>query len=294
MPRPSEYAHAGPKKQLKLLQGPAPLDTVKYAVGQPMGALSSWVMLALTHHFIVQFAAYRVDPESDDWFTDYAVLGDDIVIANKQVAEAYLKIMVGEVGVEINIFKSLTSLKALSLEFAKRYYLNGKECSALSFKELNESRRNISVWLEMGRKYGLSLATLLNLAGFPAKKSRFLSGDRTLRANPLGKRKWDIMWVSLFRDEFMNLLDFRSALIPKVERLQAAIFERMENWAQVLYSPEIMELYRPKEIFGTSWVSSVLRNITLVLRGPTGTPNYLSLSGQSKTGFGTGEKLVLE
>lgn len=27
---------------------------VSYAVGQPMGALSSWAMLALTHHFIVQ------------------------------------------------------------------------------------------------------------------------------------------------------------------------------------------------------------------------------------------------
>lgn len=29
----------------------------KYAVGQPMGALSSWAMLALTHHFLVQVAA---------------------------------------------------------------------------------------------------------------------------------------------------------------------------------------------------------------------------------------------
>lgn len=28
-----------------------------YAVGQPMGALSSWAMLALTHHFLVQVAA---------------------------------------------------------------------------------------------------------------------------------------------------------------------------------------------------------------------------------------------
>lgn len=31
--------------------------TVRYAVGQPMGALSSWAMLALIHHFIVQVAA---------------------------------------------------------------------------------------------------------------------------------------------------------------------------------------------------------------------------------------------
>lgn len=32
---------------------------VKYSVGQPMGALSSWAMLAFVHHFIVQAAAWR-------------------------------------------------------------------------------------------------------------------------------------------------------------------------------------------------------------------------------------------
>jgi hypothetical protein len=31
----------------------------RYAVGQPMGALSSWAMLAVTHHLIVQLA-YRI------------------------------------------------------------------------------------------------------------------------------------------------------------------------------------------------------------------------------------------
>lgn len=34
--------------------------SVFYAVGQPMGALSSWAMLALTHHLIVAWAARRV------------------------------------------------------------------------------------------------------------------------------------------------------------------------------------------------------------------------------------------
>jgi len=29
-------------------------QSLRYAVGQPMGALSSWAMLALTHHLIVQ------------------------------------------------------------------------------------------------------------------------------------------------------------------------------------------------------------------------------------------------
>jgi hypothetical protein len=34
--------------------------SVSYAVGQPMGAYSSWAMLALTHHAIVQWCAYQI------------------------------------------------------------------------------------------------------------------------------------------------------------------------------------------------------------------------------------------
>lgn len=34
-------------------------DNYRYEVGQPMGALSSWGMLALTHHLLVQVAARR-------------------------------------------------------------------------------------------------------------------------------------------------------------------------------------------------------------------------------------------
>jgi hypothetical protein len=32
---------------------------LRYSVGQPMGALSSWAMLAVTHHLLVQLAAQR-------------------------------------------------------------------------------------------------------------------------------------------------------------------------------------------------------------------------------------------
>jgi len=39
--------------------------TVSYAVGQPMGALSSWAMLAITHHLIVQ-VAYKLTRKRDD------------------------------------------------------------------------------------------------------------------------------------------------------------------------------------------------------------------------------------
>lgn len=89
---------------------------IKYAVGQPMGALSSWAMLAVTHHVIVQLAAFRSGWKG--WFPLYALLGDDIVILTKEVADQYLSIM-RFLGVPINTGKSIISDKGL-LEFAKR------------------------------------------------------------------------------------------------------------------------------------------------------------------------------
>lgn len=93
-------------------------DSYRYAVGQPMGAYSSWAMLALTHHIIVQVAAHRsgVIPRSE-WFRDYALLGDDIVIANDLVASNYKAIMT-DLGVEINMTKSHVGD---CCEFAKRW-----------------------------------------------------------------------------------------------------------------------------------------------------------------------------
>jgi len=87
----------------------------QYAVGQPMGAYSSWAMLALTHHVTVQVAALRAGVPN---FSSYAVLGDDIVIAQDAVAAEYVKIMEA-LGVPINLSKSLQSNRFA--EFAKRW-----------------------------------------------------------------------------------------------------------------------------------------------------------------------------
>lgn len=101
--------------------------TVKYAVGQPMGAYSSWAMLALVHHAIVQFAAKRANVVG--WFDLYAVLGDDVVIGSRAVALEYTKVM-EEIGVNIGFHKSIVS-KNRSLEFAKRFFYKGEEVTPL-------------------------------------------------------------------------------------------------------------------------------------------------------------------
>lgn len=86
---------------------------VRYAVGQPMGAYSSWGMLAVTHHVIVRYAALKCGIRG---FTSYAVLGDDIVILHDEVAKMYLSIM-QHLGVSINFNKSIVSSEFA--EFAK-------------------------------------------------------------------------------------------------------------------------------------------------------------------------------
>lgn len=105
-----------------------------------MGAYSSFPMLALTHHVIVQLAARRVGHSV--WFEQYALLGDDIVIADPKVGASYLSIMRDILGVEINLSKSLESEQGV-MEFAKRLFKGSVDFTPLSPKVLLLSTRNI-------------------------------------------------------------------------------------------------------------------------------------------------------
>lgn len=105
---------------------------IRYAVGQPMGALSSWAMLALTHHAIVQYANSLIGNRG--WTEAYEVLGDDIVIFDAHLASKYVELM-GEFGVALNMSKSVISIqKEPVVEFAKKTSLKGKDVSPLSLK----------------------------------------------------------------------------------------------------------------------------------------------------------------
>jgi len=136
---------------------------VRYAVGQPMGALSSWAMLALTHHFVVQFAAYRVGRRA--WFENYAVLGDDLVIGDASVAKMYLNIM-QTLGVGIGLHKSLISVSGTALEFAKRTLYKGQDVSPVTLTEFKSAFAGPANAVEFIKKYGLTLTVFLKAAGY--------------------------------------------------------------------------------------------------------------------------------
>jgi len=105
----------------------------RYSVGQPMGALSSWAMLAITHHMIMQYCSRMINPSMNKWETRYEVLGDDIVIFSADLAMKYLEVM-KLIGVPINESKSVVAVQKPVVEFAKRTWFN-HEVSPIPFKQ---------------------------------------------------------------------------------------------------------------------------------------------------------------
>jgi hypothetical protein len=141
-------------------------DVMYYSVGQPMGALSSWVMLAFTHHFLVQVAAWKSGQVPRGiWYTNYGVLGDDLVIGSRPVADEYLKI-IKLIGMEVGLHKSVLSNDGSCLEFAKRVIWKGVDISPISVTEFFASLSGFGSLLEFMRKYSMSLISVAKMLGF--------------------------------------------------------------------------------------------------------------------------------
>jgi len=83
------------------------------------------------------------------------VLGDDIVIFDRLLADSYLSVM-EKLGVEINLSKSIVSPSRKVFEFAKRTIITGVNVSSLSFQQIiSQSSRGARVadsvtWIRQG------------------------------------------------------------------------------------------------------------------------------------------------
>lgn len=127
---------------------------IAYAVGQPMGARSSWSMFTLSHHLVVQYAAHKAGCYPTD---QYILLGDDIVIYDDRVAKQYQEV-ISDLGVEISATKSHISID--SYEFAKRWFKAGREYSGVPINGILQCIENPIGLLEIIRQQvsrGLSL-----------------------------------------------------------------------------------------------------------------------------------------
>jgi len=110
-------------------------ESIKYRSGQPMGAYSSWAVFALSHHLVVRIAAVRAGLKPS--FSNYALLGDDIVLTNSAVAEQYRTIL-SQLGVSISEQKSHVSID--TYEFAKRWIHRGQEMTGAPLSILCDSK----------------------------------------------------------------------------------------------------------------------------------------------------------
>lgn len=144
----------------------------RYAVGQPMGAYSSWAMLAITHHAIVQYCASLAGISG--WFELYAVLGDDVVIGHPKVARKYIWFM-EQVGVPINRHKSIVG-RDLSFEFAKRFFWRGEDITPLPLSGFTGGWLGLSAVPEivnqvMARGLKVSLYSIFRYVGIGFKQA---------------------------------------------------------------------------------------------------------------------------
>jgi hypothetical protein len=83
------------------------LQRVAWTVGTPLGVFPTFAAFALGHHALVQscFKEAGVAPREDGAY-DYAIVGDDCTICNREVAAIYRKVMTS-LGVPISEAKTL-------------------------------------------------------------------------------------------------------------------------------------------------------------------------------------------
>jgi len=197
-------------------------QTLRYAVGQPMGALSSWAMLAVTHHFIVQlaFRSCRTVLSKQEWYDNYELLGDDIVIFDEDVAKTYLALMKGY-GVSINQSKSVIANNA-SFEFAKVFAKDGLNLSPISWKmfisqNTNMGRVNICFYLLNSRYIKNPINYVRNIV----RKNTWVLGDYKFCLLAL---------ISMFvKKNNLSYKEVLSLLIVPVENWNRRVKSSMEN-----------------------------------------------------------------
>jgi hypothetical protein len=148
-----------PKSTLKAFPNHVP--RIRYQTGQPMGALTSWASMALVHHALVLFAAVSsgtVTPKELLTFIDYMVLGDDVVIANRAVAEAYARLM-AELKVPLSMHKSHISDLGM-FNFANQTFVQNVNVSPVSLREeINATclPERVELTLRMARRGWMTL-----------------------------------------------------------------------------------------------------------------------------------------
>jgi len=217
-------------------------STLRYSVGQPMGAYSSWAAFTITHHLVVHYAAFLCGILD---FNDYIILGDDIVIRNDKVAVKYVAIMT-RLGVDISTPK--THVSKDTYEFAKRWIKNGKEITGIPLRGILNNWNNPKVvYLEIFEyfnKYALCRFTALEFAcllynNLPYKKNRNYSYYK------MKKLLYDFNQAIRYTFGLSTLDELRSYFAHKFKNSEIVV--PGDKWI-LLYIKELIAMTLVKEI----------------------------------------------
>lgn len=204
----------------------SPVGRVSYRVGNPMGFLSSWASFALGHHFLVFICCQEC---GIPWATSkYVILGDDILIGDPVLGEAYRK-RVLTLGVDISEAKSFTS--PMVCEFAKRYLYLGQEVTPFPVSSVESTLGDVSLLVSSiaseGRK---GLVPKSGVPGCVATLSGYLGHRKSFTRNR-EQRAFDSWWATsllsgtLYPTDFVLKasgvrdqvgLDYLTSIAPKV------------------------------------------------------------------------------
>nr|QCF24462.1 RNA-dependent RNA polymerase [Entomophthora muscae mitovirus 3] len=151
-------------------------DKLQYGAGQPMGAYSSWAVFTVCHHIVIWYCA------GSTAYSNYAIIGDDVVIADDDVADRYVEV-IKALGVDISPSKSHVSKD--TFEIAKRWSFKGTEVTPFPIDGLSVIFNKPDILylflLEQEKKGYIakggiesasSISSLLQLFGLPERKIR--------------------------------------------------------------------------------------------------------------------------
>jgi hypothetical protein len=143
--------------------------SVRYTVGQPMGILSSWPVMAISHHFLVRMS-FSAQGYYDLEKCRYSVLGDDLTLLDHDVAESYLE-LIDCLGMKFSPDKTYISYGVA--EFAKSLFRYGEDLTPfpialLVFNKNTIVSNTLAIITECVR-IGLPIASSDILGLFPSR-----------------------------------------------------------------------------------------------------------------------------
>lgn len=234
-------------------------ESYRYAVGQPMGAYSSWAMLAITHHYIVQMSALRAGVSNGTkWWEGYELLGDDINIFDSKVASIYLQIMRG-LGVAINEKKSVIDLRGHVTEFAKRTAVNGLDVSGISWAALQQLkdapsrltyalslsvRKKVSVLPRVAAMLSKNMGMLSFLTNTSKERAMSLVMSRVLSEGPGSWRTWIPFLISKDGNGWVSNRVLRFPLAFSTHALNCAAKRKSLELVAPSFQTYIYDLYK--------------------------------------------------